>query len=472
MALKKILITCDNYYPVPGGIQQYVRGLGLELSKQGYIINILTSSVEDQPKREKMPEGHVIRTPLMNNAIRYPEIVLSKWRQFISLIGLIKPDIVFANNHASTAIVKAAKSLDIPVIHCCRGWGLLCPLKVRLIKPETEELCFNERSFENCSVCAKRKGKLFKYIDKREQSKKEFFGRNQISLKRRLKLLLDCISPIPFPKLKAMLSEKALKSLIDRYDKYQQILESADRVVSLSKMYSPFFVSKKTKAIPTGIDVEFYQPVDDASFLNKLDITKPYILVTSRIHHNKGQKWAVEALKYLSTDIKLVLAGKLKNNIHTREIVETIEKLNLEDRVVFTDFLMPKELRQLYSGAIATIVPSIWPEPYGQVTLEAMACACPVVITENSGSAEAVEDGLDGYIVPRKDSKAIAFAIKMIQKKREEFGQKAREKILKKYAWPILSKKIIEFFHEVLKSDHDSEVFSFKNFVEKESKNE
>ncbi|WP_287584482.1 glycosyltransferase family 4 protein [Candidatus Borrarchaeum sp.] len=449
MALRKILITCDNYYPVPGGIQQYVRGLGLELSKQGYKINILTSSVEGQRKREKMPEGHVIRTSLMNNAIWHPEIVLSKWKQLASLISSIKPDIVLANNHASVAIIKAAKSLGIPVIHCCRGWGLLCPLKVRLIKPETDELCFNERSFENCSVCAKRKGKLFEYSDKLEHSKQELFYGNQISLKRKLKLLLNCVSPIPIPKLKAMLSLKALKSLIDRYDQYQLILESADRVISLSKMYCSFFDSKKAEAIPTGIDEEFYHPVDETSFLNKLNIIEPYVLVTSRIHHNKGQKWAVEALKYLSTDIKLVLAGKLKNNIHTREIVETIKQLDLEDRVVFTDFLMPKELKQLYSGAIATIVPSIWAEPYGQVTIEAMACACPVIITENSGSAEAVDDGVDGYIVPRKDSKAIACAIKMIQKKRDEFGQKAREKILKKYAWPILSKKIIGIFREV-----------------------
>jgi len=134
---------------------------------------------------------------------------------------------------------------------------------------------------------------------------------------------------------------------------------------------------------------------------------------------------------------------------HARD-QETIQKLDLEDRVVFTDFLMPKELRQLYSGALVTIVPSIWQEPYGQVTIEAMACACPVIITENSGSAEAVYDGVDGYIVPRKDSKAISYAIKMIQKKRDEFGLNARKKVLRQFAWPILSKKILELFYEVL----------------------
>jgi len=449
MALK-ILITCDNYYPIPGGIQQYVRGLGLELNKQGYKISILTSSVEGQPEREQMPEGNVIRTPLMNNAIRHPEIVLSKWKQFVSLIGAIKPDIVFANNHASVAIIKATKSLKIPIIHCCRGWGLLCPLKIRLIKPETEELCFNERSFETCSVCAKRKGMLIEYSDAWEQSKKKFFAENQISLKQKLKLLFNHVSPVPFPKLNAMLSAKSLKSLIDRYDQYQEILESADRIVSLSKMYSSFFNLKKTNVIPTGIDELFYHKVNDTSLLNQLDITGPYILVTSRIHHNKGQKWAVEALKYLSEDIKLVLAGKIKDNLHTREVIDAIEQSNLKNRVIFTDFLMPEELRQLYSGAIATIIPSIWAEPYGQVTIEAMACACPVIITGNSGSAEAVDNGVDGYIIPRNNSEAIADAVKKIQHKRDEFGLNAREKVLRQLAWPILSKRIVDLFYEVL----------------------
>ncbi len=450
MALKKILITCDSYYPIPGGIQQYVRGLGLELRKQEYEITILTSSIEGHSEREQMPEGLVIRTPLMNEAIRRPEIVLSKWKRLVPLIGSIKPDIVFANNHASIAIIKAAKALDLPIIHCCRGWGLLCPLRVRLIKPKTEELCFNERSFENCSICAKRKGKFFHYIERQEPAKNELFGKKQISLKRKLKLWLTNVSI--FPKLSVAQSKKKYKSLIDRYDKYQEILESADKIVSLSNMYSSFFDSKKTTVIPTGIDELFYYKVDDTSLLSQLGITGPYILVTSRIHHNKGQKWAVEAMKHLSENIKLVLAGKLKDNFHTREIIETIEQSNLKSRVIFTNFLMPEELRQLYSHAIATIVPSIWAEPYGQVTIEAMACACPVIITGNSGSAEAVDNGIDGYIVPRKNSKAIANAVKMIQYKRDEFGRNARNKVLRQFAWPILSKKILELFYELLKS--------------------
>jgi glycosyltransferase involved in cell wall biosynthesis len=448
MALKKILITCDNYYPISGGIQQYVRGLGLELRKQEYEITILTSSIEGHSEREQMPEGLVIRTPLMNDAIPHPEVVLSKWKGLIPIISSIKPDLVFANNHASIAIIKAAQSLDFPVIHCCRGWGLLCPLRVRLIKPKTEELCFNERSFENCSICARRKGKFFQYIERQKLEKNELLSDKQISLKRKLKLLFNSLSP--FPKINAAHSAKKFKSLIDRYDQYQEILESADRIVSLSKMYSSFFDLQKTKVIPTGIDEQFYHKVDDTSLLNLLDITGSYILVTSRIHHNKGQKWAVEALKYLSKDIQLVLAGKLKDNVHTREILEAIELLDLKNRVIFTDFLMPEGLRQLYSHAIATIVPSIWAEPYGQVTIEAMACACPVIITGNSGSAEAVDDGIDGYIVPRNNSKAIADAVKMIQRKRDEFGQNAREKVLSQFAWPILSKRIVDLFYEVL----------------------
>src|SRR5262249_34864124 len=51
------------------------------------------------------------------------------------------------------------------------------------------------------------------------------------------------------------------------------------------------------------------------------------------------------------------------------------------------------------SGARALLFPIAWPEPFGLVMIEAMACGCPVVAFRHGSVPEVVEDGVTGFIV-------------------------------------------------------------------------
>ncbi len=51
------------------------------------------------------------------------------------------------------------------------------------------------------------------------------------------------------------------------------------------------------------------------------------------------------------------------------------------------------------SGARALLVPIDWPEPFGLVMIEAMACGCPVIAYRKGSVPEVIEDGLTGFIV-------------------------------------------------------------------------
>ncbi len=456
----KILIFSDQYYPLGGGIEQYLKGLSIELVKNGHEICNLTRTIESTDENETMDGVKVIRSPLMLNAIREPGEVLSNWQKILPIVREIGPDIIYANHHTSLAGITIAKELNIPVIYCCHGWGLLCPLKIRLIKPGTEEaLCMNERSAANCSACGKAKGWAIPPSpeETRKVIKDELFSANNTGLKHRIKLVLNYISSFTASPGSGS-SGSELVQLIKRYDGYQEILDSADNIVSLSNMFSSFFPKVKTHVIPLGLDTGFFSPVDPAPSLKEYNITLPYILVTSRIHHNKGQYVAVEALKHLPENIKLVLAGnsrlfggeKFEDNMHTQEVREIIEKNNLEERIIFTGFIDPSELRELYSGAIATVVPSVWAEPYGYVTLEAMSCECPVIATHNSGSAEAVTNGIDGYIVSRISPEEIATAVQNIMPNRDMMGKKAREKMLAENCWEHIGKRVIDLFDQTI----------------------
>ena len=54
---------------------------------------------------------------------------------------------------------------------------------------------------------------------------------------------------------------------------------------------------------------------------------------------------------------------------------------------------------EFLSGAIALLVPIDWPEPFGLVMIEAMACGTPVIAFNRGSVPEIIEDGLTGYIV-------------------------------------------------------------------------
>src|ERR1700716_3777946 len=54
---------------------------------------------------------------------------------------------------------------------------------------------------------------------------------------------------------------------------------------------------------------------------------------------------------------------------------------------------------EFLSGAIALLVPIDWPEPFGLVMIEAMACGTPVIAYNRGSVPEVVDDGLTGFVV-------------------------------------------------------------------------
>ena len=437
-----IFIVSDQYYPIGGGIQQYLRGLSRQLTAWGHQVRHLTRAIEGCPEEEMWPEGRVIRTPLLLDAVPNPHFVLERWLQLVPLIEAVGPDVVYANHHTSVATIKACQRLGVPVVYGCHGWGLLCPLKTRFLKPDNS-LCFNERNEKSCFECYKMAHSM-----------------------PRVRSVRSAISRIRW----VYRARKDISEKVVRYDSFQEILDCADARIILAKTWTKFFAPDNTFHIPLGIDVNLFHPVPAAPFRRKYSIEGTYVLVTSRIHNTKGQDWAIRALAHLPEEMKLVLAGnsslfagpKHEDNVHTRRARELIEELGLRDRVIFTGFLNTEELIQAYSGAAATLVPSVWLDPYPTVTLEAMACSCPVVLTANSGTAELVTDSVEGYVVPRMDPEAIAEAVLKILPHREEMGKAVREKVVRELNWPKIAGGVLEVLKMVIESKQSRPYLSGK----------
>jgi len=78
--------------------------------------------------------------------------------------------------------------------------------------------------------------------------------------------------------------------------------------------------------------------------------------------------------------------------------VERIAKKMSLNNVVFLDKLPSDELYRLMYKARAVVMPSIWPEPFGRIPVEANRLGIPAVVSSAGGLPETIVNGVTGYI--------------------------------------------------------------------------
>jgi glycosyltransferase involved in cell wall biosynthesis len=132
---------------------------------------------------------------------------------------------------------------------------------------------------------------------------------------------------------------------------------------------------------------------------------EPYFAFLGRISPEKG---IVDAIRIASAcGVKLKIAAKIGEEdvlYHAEVVAPLLEGENVEFIGEIDDSQKPEFL----SGARALLFPIDWPEPFGLVMIEAMACGCPVVAFRRGSVPEVVEDGRTGFIVDSVDQAVAA----------------------------------------------------------------
>lgn len=123
-----------------------------------------------------------------------------------------------------------------------------------------------------------------------------------------------------------------------------------------------------------------------------------YLVYIGRANPDKGPAEAIAAARHAGTPIRLILKrGEAPERAYYEEAVVPL----LGDDVEVLENVSHEEKVELLGGAKAMLFPIRWPEPFGLVMVEAMACGTPVVTTNWGAAPELVEDGVTGF---RRDS--------------------------------------------------------------------
>ncbi|HOY68072.1 MAG TPA: glycosyltransferase family 4 protein [Candidatus Ozemobacteraceae bacterium] len=102
------------------------------------------------------------------------------------------------------------------------------------------------------------------------------------------------------------------------------------------------------------------------------------------------------------------------------------------------DWLGPGAIVDLYNSADLCVFPSIWQEPLGIVTLEAMSCGRPVVVSDVAGFRQTVTEGQTGRFFPAGDPAALATLLAELlddPAQRARLGAAARRDVVTRFDW-------------------------------------
>jgi glycosyltransferase involved in cell wall biosynthesis len=149
------------------------------------------------------------------------------------------------------------------------------------------------------------------------------------------------------------------------------------------------FSGVRVRVIPMGVEAapEVGKP-----------IREEFVLYAGRISALKGIGWLTRAFSHPALrERQLWIAGEMRTPRQGN-----IRVLGWQSREALMD---------LMSRAACVVVPSLWPEPFGLVALEAQRLGTPVVASRVGGLAELVDDGKTGILVPPGDVQALVNGI-------------------------------------------------------------
>ena len=227
----------------------------------------------------------------------------------------------------------------------------------------------------------------------------------------------------------------------DRYDRLLYYLSSKLILVanSLRSRFDWVEKSHKFVTIYNGINLSEFQGKKSVGSLRqefRIGTMSIVIAVIGRIERLKGQKYLIEAcgrLRNRLKDFRILLVGEILDMTYRKECEDRAAEFGILDRIIFAGH--QDRVSQILNETDIFVLPSLF-EAFPRSIIEAMGVGKPVVVTDVGGCPEAVEDFVSGFIVPAKNSKALADRIYMLamdNKLRLKVGKAARARAEKMF---------------------------------------
>lgn len=233
----------------------------------------------------------------------------------------------------------------------------------------------------------------------------------------------------------------------------QDILDRAEREIKATQKFlvPSEFVSRslaysgvKSEQLlrcPYGVDIAQFSPKEykDDLYIKNRAIRFIYV---GGVKELKGIAYLLEAFRDIPTnDAVLTVVGQYCPD--DKDIQE------YKDKVEFTGMVLHNEIPDLLRQADVFIFPSLG-DSYALSVMEAAACGLPVIISENTGVMDEIQDGVNGFVVPVQSVTSLKSRIEYFinhPEKIESMGREAR-KMAEQNTWS----KYYDYTAEIIKN--------------------
>ena len=222
---------------------------------------------------------------------------------------------------------------------------------------------------------------------------------------------------------------------------------------------------KQLSVVPRGVDTEVFDPAAVAQsrvirFVDSISLPEdePVIMLPARPTGWKGHEILLRALaKIADRPFNCVLLGAADGKPgFVDQLTQTGMKLGLEGRFRLAHGVddMPAALM----AADIVAMPSVTPEPFGRVALEAQAMGRLVVAFDHGGAAESIVHGKTGWLATPVDednlAECLAKALDFTAKQRETMAVETRNHIEASFSTGLMRARTIAIYARLLKVHH------------------
>jgi D-inositol-3-phosphate glycosyltransferase len=245
------------------------------------------------------------------------------------------------------------------------------------------------------------------------------------------------------------LTERILLPLTSRLHK--ETIKKCARIITITtqtkNLYIKTFDERNISTIPFGVDTDVFKPARLEERREECEILYAGSLYPLKGVHDLIRAIAEVRKHGLKADLTIVGEGQQKE-----ALTALTRALGIEEHVKFEGFVPYSNMPSYYKRSDIFCFPTLG-EPFGKAVIEAMACGKPVIATNAGGSAEIIQDKIDGILVPPSNPEAIALQItRLIEDKNERrrLGERARETAVNRFSWSTIAEKYHQLYSRLL----------------------
>jgi glycosyltransferase involved in cell wall biosynthesis len=250
--------------------------------------------------------------------------------------------------------------------------------------------------------------------------------------------------------------------------RYNAIMTKGERVIAISEFVAEHVQQTfgvgldRLRTIQRGVSLEELDPervrgIRIAKIAERLGIEpdgKQVVLLPGRVTRIKGHLFLLRAIARMERRDFLVVfvGGQDPNSGYARQIQALVRATGLGEMVRFAGAC--DDMPAAYQLADVVVAPSIGPEAFGRVAVEAQAMGKPVIVTNIGGLPETVMPASTGWLVPPDDPDELAWALdralSLEPAVRERAAQRAREFVARHYDAEQMCRRTLAVYEELI----------------------